>query len=294
VDDTFAPRFDVSQQGHGGTRVLKAQSECPFRAFAEVRLNARAQDDASFGFDALDRGKFLHRALERVWAALQTQHHLREMTAGELQELIASAVNEVVECHDRDSELNRQLSFVERERLCDLILKWLRGVELERLQPFSVEFVEQERTTTIEGLQLKLRIDRIDRLDNGKLVLVDYKSGLCDASKLEGDRPSEPQILIYASTLGEQVDGLFFGQLKANELDLVGFSREQQLKSKNAKTLGLAWESRVSEWRNTVVAIAREFVSGYALVTPSKDACAFCQLASLCRKNQQAAEVFGK
>lgn len=65
--DTDAPPFRITESPvPGGTGIIKSQSHCPFQAFAKYRLGAREMKDASFGFDPLDRGNFVHRSLQRV------------------------------------------------------------------------------------------------------------------------------------------------------------------------------------------------------------------------------------
>ncbi len=95
------------------------------------------------------------------------------------------------------------------------------------------------------GLRLRLRLDRIDRLDNGHFLLIDYKSGEQTRPKLEGERPLEPQLLVYAAAVQEEVDGIFFGQLKPRELKAVGFSRDETfLGSDRDRAKGLGFLSR--------------------------------------------------
>ena len=71
---------------------------------------------------------------------------------------------DVVACHERDSELNRQISLAERERLVELVLEWRLRVERERQNPFVVQ-------------------------------KLNYKSGDQSTAFLDGDRPKEPQLL---------------------------------------------------------------------------------------------------
>ena len=52
---------------------------------------------------------------------------------------------------------------MERLRLGSLVLDWL-DMEKQRQQPFTVEEMEQGKTVEIEGVTIKLRIDRIDRI----------------------------------------------------------------------------------------------------------------------------------
>src|SRR3546814_17340207 len=53
--------------------------------------------------------------------------------------------------------------------------EWL-ALERKR-EPFWVRDVEQEYTWLHGPLELKLRLDRIDELGDGRLALIDYKSG---------------------------------------------------------------------------------------------------------------------
>ena len=98
-----------------------------------------------------------------------------------------------------------------------------------------METIEQKRKFEVPGLSLQLRVDRIDRLSNGNLVSIDYKSGKQTRRKLEGERPAEPQLLVYAASVDRGVDGVFFGQLKPREVKAVGFSRNKQFKGQTAE-----------------------------------------------------------
>ncbi len=159
VEDDYAPAFDVSKGAQGGTSIIKLQSLCPFRAFAEIRLRAQTPDDACFGFDSRDRGGFLHAALQYVWQQLKTQSALVRMPQETLRELVRTAITQAVQ-DDEKSLFHAQTSLVERERLEDLILDWLLTIEAMRPRAFTAEMVEDQFEFDLAGLPLRLRIDR--------------------------------------------------------------------------------------------------------------------------------------
>jgi|GEM_PF-1923503 len=284
MEDTNAPRYQPSESTRGGAGIIRSQSLCPFRGFAEFRLSARAPDDACLGFDSRDRGGFLHKALQSVWESIKTQHRLLSMPSGELRTLVRESVNGAVADGESNS-FHKLASQIERERLEELILQWL-AVEGGRKQPFTVEMVEEKRYYEVPGLQLGLRVDRMDRLKNGKLLLIDYKSGPQTRGKLKCPRPPEPQLLVYAAAVGDEVEGVFFGEIKPRDPRAVGFSREKHFAG-SAAEVKKDWDSFRAESNDEVRRIANEFIEGYAAIDPVHNACEYCGLQPLCRVNER-------
>ena len=282
--DGKAPPFIAAGELRGGTGVIKAQSQCPFQAFAKYRLHASRPEDASFGFDALNRGTFVHKSLELVWGRLRSLQNLLHMPKAELEELVRNSISEAVTT--KDSGPLHQLSVAtERERLQELILDWLE-VERCRQQNFTVETIEEKQKFEVPGLSLALRVDRIDRLDNGNLVLIDYKSGAQSRPKLAGERPAEPQLLVYAAAANSDVDGMFFGQLKQRDVKAVGYSRTKQFGGR-AVEVKKEWERYIKDSHDTVHKLASEFVRGVAEVRPTGSPCEFCGMKPFCRVNEK-------
>jgi ATP-dependent helicase/DNAse subunit B len=281
------PPFDTSQEARGGTSIIKAQSQCPFRAFATYRLKARPLDDASFGFDPLDRGTFLHNALQRVWQKLGDHAALRAASEDELREIIHAAIQASVK-EGQQSGFYTQTTQVEQQRLEALILEWLITIERPRTVPFTVEATENELHIKLGGLPLHVRIDRVDRLQNGGLVLIDYKSGgEVNKNKLRGECPAEPQLLVYAAAESRRVEGLLFGYVAPRDLAMKGLTRSKILDSRTVEGCDREWDTFLEEARDEVKRLAADFVRGHALVDPAKNACTYCELAPLCRKNER-------
>ncbi len=287
--DVEAPSFVSGSTARGGSGLIKSQSLCPFRAFAEYRLGSSSLDEGCLGFDVRERGGNLHSVLEFVWQKLGSLEKLKSTPRTDLEKLLQDAAAEAVK--PKSSSFGKIASTVEIERLKQVTLDWL-VIEGERQQPFTVETTEGEQFAELGGLKLRLRIDRVDRLRNGGLVLIDYKSGEQKRTKLRCPRPEEPQLLVYAAGVGSQVEGILFAQLKRDDPRPVGLTREKHFpKWKTVDVLGSAWEARMAESRTEVERIAAQFKSGYAPVDPQKRAvCDYCAQTPLCRIHELRSE----
>jgi probable DNA repair protein len=281
LEDSQAPPLAPDAVVTGGTQLIKSQSACPFQAFARWRLQAEPLEEATFSFDPLDRGIFLHNALACVWQEIKTFDALRSMSPFELAAAIDRAVDQAVGSDRVATVFREQLRLAERQRLKAILEAWL-AIETNRTVDFTVETTEHQSDYELGLLRLRLRLDRIDRLKDGRLVLIDYKSGEPKAKSLDGDRPSEPQLLVYAASLGSAVDALYFAKLKPRHEGAVGYGRQAHFGRKN-EVPEEDWTGCLQKWKSTVEKLGREFVQGYAVVDPQAKACEWCGIKPVCR-----------
>jgi probable DNA repair protein len=293
VDDRGRPfAGDESQPVVGGTRVFADQAACPFRAFVRARLGAADPVSASEGLDARDRGQLLHDALEGAWGEIGSQARLRSLAAPELAGVIAGSIDVALErlAGRRSVLLDTGFRRRERGRLRSLLLEWLEG-EKSRA-PFRVVGREVRRTLSPAGLPIAVRVDRIDELEDGGLVLIDYKTRAPGPAAWEGDRPSEPQLPLYAVGLageGKGLAGVLFAEVRKGGARFRGLARAPDI----APGAGVASgdrpiAARVAEWAQVLGALATEFRSGQAKVAPvGPEACRYCDLGAICRIREQ-------
>ena len=64
---------------------------------------------------------------------------------------------------------------LEEQRLVRLVTEWL-DYESARIE-FEVTETEAKRSVELAGLTFDLRLDRLDRLNDDSLLVIDYKSG---------------------------------------------------------------------------------------------------------------------
>ena len=86
-------RFEMGMSKEGAT-LLKYQADCPFQAFARVRLHALNNYIPETDFDSLQRGKLIHRILEIFWGKVRTQ---KELAILNKTEKLSSILNDAIE-----------------------------------------------------------------------------------------------------------------------------------------------------------------------------------------------------
>ncbi|MGH8328361.1 MAG: PD-(D/E)XK nuclease family protein, partial [Steroidobacteraceae bacterium] len=272
-----------------GTRSLELQNQCPFRAYAELRLGSQQLGVPEPGIAPDSRGKLLHDALQRLWDRLGDSSALLALGAQELDELIGVCVAKAAATLAAAGEesVPRPALARERRRTARLIAKLL---EIERARaPFRVRHTEYDSRLRVAGQELRLRIDRLDALASGGVAILDYKSGRRITPDWYGDRPSHPQLLAYLAAVGEDVVAMATVNVTAREVRYDGIAVTEGLFPKvagvkaDAGQSQHAWQARVREWHALVERLAAAFAAGQALVDPKPRACDFCHVASVCR-----------
>lgn len=312
IDDQAMP-LATNRPFSGGSRILTDQALCPFRAFAHHRLHAEQLDTPDVGLDNMTRGTLVHAVLERFWIQVDSQAALFAMTPERQAELLAAATEEALCHYERRAryDLPPRLRELESRRLSATVAGWL---ELERARaPFRVMAIEQWHDAVVGKLTLRTRIDRIDALEDGRLAVFDYKTGQPSPKQWLDSRVTEPQLPLYCLDLGtEQIGAVLFAVVRGRKTECLfrGLAREPEAwpgltTTGQDKLLGeRGWRSFdevVAHWRQALPALGDAFVAGRAAVDPvdSKQACAYCDLATLCRiaeqeRDEDAAEGDGE
>ncbi|MFN0101703.1 MAG: PD-(D/E)XK nuclease family protein [Bryobacteraceae bacterium] len=279
--DSTAPALPAGERVRGGTGVLSWQSQCPFRAFAAVRLAvAKEWPEPKPGLSALERGNALHVALAELWRRFGTRAALATASPEERGTALVEAAT--AGCADLSTAGRERLIELEHLRLRAVLEDWME-LDFER-GDFTVEAIEKEIDLTPSGIPILARADRIDRLPGGELVLIDYKSTAPSKRVWSGERPDNLQLPLYAVALPETPSAIVFAQLKRGDHKFDGLAAADGLIPR-VKSPDQGWDTQLSEWRATIQRIWSEFQTGRADVDPkdSGKPCATCHLHSLCR-----------
>lgn len=259
----------------GGVSVLRDQSACPFRGYAIHRLNLEASRSPHSLPDALDRGVLAHEAVARLFSAHGNSTTLLALSTGDISAVAADAVDA------RGADWPEVFRERETERLTSLLEAWLQ-VERER-PPFEVETVEGPASIDLGGLEFRLRPDRRDRMDDGQVVVIDFKTSPASIMDWRLPRPREPQLPIYA-TAGKDTSAAAFAQLVHGSVRLIGIADDMSGLRRPEQLGAEDYETLKAKWRDALLALADEYRGGLAEVAPqSSTDCRNCHLHSLCR-----------
>jgi ATP-dependent helicase/nuclease subunit B len=278
------------EQDAGGAEILRRQAACPFQSFATRRLGARPMDATDWGLEPRERGSVVHKILESLWTELKTRDAL-VATQREEARLHAIVEQHVRAALEKFRERTQQHSWsqayldAEEERIVSLIEEWL-AYEARRAD-FTVEAGEEKLAASVGDLKLQVRVDRIDAVDGGR-VIIDYKTGMLTGVSWDGPRPDEPQLPLYAGF--GQIDhlkGVLLGRVREDKVKFIGRVEDARLVMPNdSKLTRPAYSAAMLQsWQNVLRDLGQQFLNGEAQVDPKQypKTCEFCDLPGLCR-----------
>jgi ATP-dependent helicase/nuclease subunit B len=250
---------------------------------------------APAGLSQQERGMLLHATMAAFWNAVRNQAALATFDPSALAAHIDAAVE--LGIAELPAARWRVLPAIvragEAKRLATLLDAWL---PLEKGRPaFTVIGTEVEANLELEQIRLRLRIDRVDALTDGRRVIVDYKSGKSERPKQWFDeRPRAAQLGLYvlaqsAAQFDIPVRAVAYAQLKPDAIAAVGLAADASTWPSLTELPALGtfrdWNALESWWRTKLGALASEIATGWAAVAPRRypSPCRYCGLQSLCR-----------
>jgi len=272
VEDTRGLPLEHGPQARipGGSIIVKDQSACPLMAYFLHRLQLRFDPMPGPFADYAYRGRLLHEALYQLYLGQQGLPGLPAVSG------VEGAVDRAFDVQHARLRLTILALKAERQRLQNLLRQWL---EFERQrQGFTVVALEEKRQLSVDGFDLGIRLDRIDRLRDGRNLIIDYKSGAVNATGWTRKRIEEPQLPLYAVLLEREqansVGGLALASVRTGACRMAGIVDDgnaacQTLYSmenrKNQFSRQFSnWEQLLDHWKSGIADLLREIVTGHA------------------------------
>ncbi len=304
--DSQMPALQLNEAVRGGSGVLTAQAQCPFKAAAGYRLNAREPDAGQEGVSAMDRGNQIHEIMQKLWGRLETLENLKAMDAEQLHTMLEDSIAETLAGYVLKRPDLYQEHFLKLEKAClkTLTADWLQH-EKQRSGNFSIAAMEEAADISVGGIMLHIKADRIDQLDSGERIILDYKTGTSASSKswLE-ENITEPQLPLYSLIENDSLAGLALAKINEKNCQFSGITRHQsllpdikpgkvpeflqQLIADNADANPdpdeQHWQSIRQHWKKQLERLGSSFRTGEAGINP--DNCQYCPYPGLCRKHE--------
>jgi hypothetical protein len=237
------PPLQPDERVHGGANTLQLQMSDPVAAFIAGRLGVRTLQPQASGIPAAIRGNIIHDALHRLYAECPSRSTILAWVEQDIDERIGKALGIAFSRHRRYADaVLRELLVLEEQRSRRL----LRAVVAEDAarESFAIDSVEREIEFLEAGVGMKMRADRIDRLPDDSVAILDYKTGVAK-KMLRGDgEPNAWQLVAYACAVAERIAALLLLNVDSREVAFDGVGRDYKGADQWPENLG-RWQQDV-------------------------------------------------
>ena len=257
IETDPAPAVAADEQVLGGAYTVQRQSVEPFAAFVYGRLGVTRADAIETGIAPSVRGNIIHTALHTLFAERPTRADVSNWDAENLEQKLGSAIDSALANHVRHADdTHARLFSLERTRLFQLLRSFV-AEEIDRSE-FSILDVEKPIHSEAFGVRLSLRIDRVDRLADGSLLIIDYKTGRPkDLLNKDGDL-KDLQLAVYADVLEGAVGGLVIINIDSRSISYKGTGGSVPWDAARQDI----WPERLEAWRDDVHQALKEIAAG--------------------------------
>ena len=239
---------------------------CPYRFFAMRQLGLQSVDELDASVDKRDFGLWLHEVLKRFHEALAPRNHPDAAVKLQLLEEASVATTESMGLGDGEF-----LPFAAAwPAVRDGYLRWLARHEASGATFDSAEVAETQRVGPVKLLG---RIDRMDHMADGSVLVLDYKT---EASAKTATRIKDPledtQLAFYAALLPQ--DTLQAAYVNVGEKDgTTTYTQPDVVEARDALIGGILVDMERIAQGSTLPALGEGAT------------CDFCQARGLCRKD---------
>ena len=189
-----APAFGDRMPNRLSATAVEALRECPYQFFAREALGLRETGELDEEADHGDYGRWLHATLH--------DFHTRRSGSDDRAELLAAA-----DAAQAALALDAAQMWPFRAAFDDFARRYLAWLHERDAQGWRFQAGEVERRTAppaLGGVVIDGRLDRIDRGPDGRLMVIDYKTGRVDKLRQRvKQRLEDTQLAFYAALVAD-------------------------------------------------------------------------------------------
>lgn len=258
------PPVGAAERIGGGAYTIQRQRAEPFSAFAQGRLLAGEVRMVEPGISPSLRGNVVHKALQNLYRELPSRAELLEWSDDNLSERIQRAANFGLAGYIEEADpVLRRLLYIEKERLFQVLRAFI--TEEKQRPDFSVAGVEIDYVLNLSGLELRLRVDRLDTLPDNTVVIMDYKTGAPKVLLDKNRNLNDVQLAVYSFAVPGEIGGLVLANVDVRKVEYKGAGGNSEW----AVIAGEDWLDRLYEWKREVSHLAEAIVAGDVRVNTS-------------------------
>jgi len=268
---------------------LETYAECPSKyLYRRFKLNQVPMPMSDF---ALHLGQAVHLTLETLFSSRDGA----SLDSTTLRSAFEESLKKTLPQHSHQENL---LLFFKKafEKMVPRILELEKSLQALFGARATVA-VEKEFKIEVDGLSIVGKIDRVDRLPNDSLLVLDYKTGTVDFTPDHLAQGYNFQALLYwlgaEQSLGMPPAAMLFYDLKKGEIKR-GLASEELIlpEAKRSLTRGHAMSSEklislIESGKTAMRNHAKGIKSGQFPPTPSLEACRFCEATGFCREGAE-------
>jgi ATP-dependent helicase/nuclease subunit B len=256
---------------------VEALRACPYRFYSRVLLGLGEAEELDREVAKREYGNWLHAVLFRFHEGRTPGEGL----AADRARLHAAARAEIEASPHGEADLLPFLASF--ETLVEPYLAWLHAREAAGWVWWQGEQDRSVAPPALGGLRLRGRLDRLDRAGDGRLQLLDYKTGSAARLKSQvSDRTEDTQLAFYAALLGGD-EGVPPDGIGAAYLAVDGREAPMEIAHKD---VGATAQLLVDHLADEL----RRLKEGEPLQALGQgELCEHCEARGLCRRDQWAA-----
>lgn len=282
------------QDNFHGIEFLKLQIACPFQANAKIRLKADQLQIPLPYLNKTFKGEILHKTLADFWNKHIDYNTVISLPKSKIHEDLHYLVtkNFLLLSKFKKKQLNKIILQLEISRMVKLCYNFIVNYDLNRSE-FKLLLAEKKVTVKLKQFAITIKIDRIDQLTTGELLIIDYKTSKLLSNNFNFINKTElniddPQLLIYS--LYDNIKGIILANIRSDQIQLHGLiDSKMNVFNKNILSKKLLiindWENCFNIIYDKLYNLIYEFKQGIAKVQPKylNTTCRICELQKFCR-----------
>ena len=280
LEELIDEPFELNDKIEGGIGLIQDYAACPFKAFARYRMKLFSKSLQTHGILPNHYGTVTHNALEKLYESISSKDDLESINLKDIPDMIEQSWQRLPAL----SHLQPNLTTIIKNRLHETITKWL---ETDRNRDdFTISSLEKAFTLTFGEHQINIRVDRIDS-ENGRPVLIDYKTGQTNITDTFHPNFHHPQMALYALTQ-PMIPTVAYAKLHHEKTTYQALNLDcEKTVKKHTQAKGetiTEINELMDQWKKRSENILNRYKLGIYTITPvNPSVCNLCDFQSLCR-----------